>query len=57
MRAVDNDPMLEGLIGYDDFNLKSHGWEVYDFLEPIVVDGSLVGGSTVENRRARRAGQ
>ena len=39
MRAVDNDPMLEGLIGYDDFNLKSHGWEVYDFLEPIVVDG------------------
>lgn len=38
-RAANNDPMLDGLIGYDDFNLKEHGWEVYDFLQPVVVDG------------------
>lgn len=39
MRAVENDAMLEGLIGYDDFNLKEHGWEVHDFLSPVVIDG------------------
>lgn len=38
-RAANSDPMLDGLIGYHDFNLSEHGWEVYDFLEPIIVDG------------------
>lgn len=39
MRAANSEPMLDGLISYDDFNLKDHGWEVYDFLEPVVIDG------------------
>ena len=38
-RAIDNDAMLEGLISYDDFNLSQYGWEVYPFLQPVIVDG------------------
>lgn len=38
-RAINDDAMLEGLIGYDDFNLKDYGWEVYPFLEVVTVDG------------------
>lgn len=38
-RAVNSDRKLDGLIGYHDFNLKQHGWEVYDFLEVVVIDG------------------
>jgi len=38
-RAISDDAKLEGLISYDDFNLKQYGWEVVPFLEPIVVDG------------------
>jgi hypothetical protein len=38
-RAIESDAKLEGLIGYDDFKLEEMGWEVYDFLEPVVVDG------------------
>jgi len=36
-RATENDPKLDGLIGFDDFHLE--GWEVQDFLAPIVIDG------------------
>lgn len=37
-RAIEKDPQhLEGVIGYDD--LKLDGWEVYDFLKPVVIDG------------------
>ena len=39
MSAVENDAMLEGLIGYQDFNLETHGWEVHPFLQPVIVDG------------------
>ena len=38
-RAVESDAKLEGLIGYDDLKLNEMGWEVYDFLEPAIVDG------------------
>lgn len=38
-RAVNSDRKLDGLIGYHDFNLKQHGWEVYNFLEVVVIDG------------------
>jgi len=36
-RAVESDPKLEGLMSYEDLNLK--GWEVYPFLQPVVIDG------------------
>lgn len=35
-RAINDDAMLEGLIGFEDFNLK--GWEVYDFLDVVTID-------------------
>ena len=38
-RAVENDPKLDGLIGFHDLQLKSMGWEVYPFLQPVVIDG------------------
>lgn len=36
-RAVENDAKLEGLMSYEDLNLKD--WEVYPYLEPVIVDG------------------
>lgn len=35
-RAVNSDPKLEGVIGYEDLNLE--GWEVYDFLDVAVIE-------------------
>jgi len=38
-RAVNDDPKLEGLMSYEDFNLKQYGWEVLPFLEVATIDG------------------
>lgn len=38
-RAVEYDRKLEGLISTEDLNYKTHGWEVYPFLEVVVIDG------------------
>jgi hypothetical protein len=38
-RAINENVQLEGVIGYQDFNLVEHGWEVHDFLEVVVIDG------------------
>jgi hypothetical protein len=38
-RAIEDDPQLEGTIGYDDFNFEAHGWKVHPFLETVVIDG------------------
>jgi hypothetical protein len=38
-RAIENDPMLDGLIGFKDFKLEEMGWEVMPFLECVVIDG------------------
>lgn len=38
-RAIEDDPMLDGLIGFKDFELESMGWEVIPFLEVAVIDG------------------
>ena len=37
-RAVNSDAKLEGLISVDDLAYKQYGWEVFPFLEPVVVD-------------------
>lgn len=39
MRHVNSNPELHGTLGYHDFNLVRHGWEVHDFLKPVVIDG------------------
>ena len=38
-RAVNDDPKLDGLMSYDDFNLKQYGWEVLPFLQVATIDG------------------
>lgn len=38
-RAVEQQPELDGLMSYDDFNFKAHGWEVIPFLQVEVIDG------------------
>lgn len=38
-RAINDNVQLEGVIGYDDFNLKGHGWNVAPFLEVKVLNG------------------
>jgi hypothetical protein len=37
-RAVDNDPKLEGLISVDDLGYSGFDWEVFPFLDVVVID-------------------
>ena len=38
-RAINNDRKLEDLISIKDLNYEQYGWEVYDFLDVVVVNG------------------
>lgn len=38
-RAVNNDAKLEGLLSTNDLKYKEYGWNVYDFLDVLVLDG------------------
>lgn len=38
-KAIENDRKLEGLISVDDLEYDRYGWEVYPFLQPVVIDG------------------
>lgn len=38
-RTVEMDRMLEGTVGYHNFNLEQHGWNVHEFLDPVVHGG------------------
>jgi hypothetical protein len=40
-RAVEMDAALDGVIGWQDFNLDAWGWEVQPYLRPIEVHGVL----------------
>jgi len=39
MRHVDANPELDGFLSYDDLKYKESGWEVHDFLKPVMVNG------------------
>lgn len=39
LRAVENDPKLDGILQVDDLKYKQYGWEVYDYLDVVVIDG------------------
>lgn len=39
MRHVNANPVLAGKIGYQDLKLEQYGFEVYDFLDPVIIDG------------------
>ena len=38
-RAVNDDPKLDGVLSVRDLGYEEYGWEVYPFLEPVVLDG------------------
>jgi len=38
-KAVNNDAKLEGVLSTDDLKYKEYGWEVYPFLEVVVIGG------------------
>lgn len=38
-RAIESTPKLEGTIGLCDLHYEEWGWEVYPFLEPVVLHG------------------
>ena len=38
-RTTQEHPELEGILGYHDFNLEQHGWEVHPFNEVVIIDG------------------
>jgi len=39
LRAVENDPKLDGVLGYHDLGYEDYGWTVHPFLEPITIGG------------------
>ena len=39
IKAIDSDPKLEGVLSIDDLKFKDYGWEVYPFLQPVVIGG------------------
>lgn len=38
-RALELEPRLEGVLGYEHFNVTALGWESHDFLKPVEIDG------------------
>lgn len=38
-RAISNEPILDGTISTDDLKYAEYGWEVYPFLEVVVIEG------------------
>ncbi|MBK9617105.1 MAG: hypothetical protein IPO35_16930 [Uliginosibacterium sp.] len=38
-RHVENNPELHGFLSCESLRYKEFGWEVYDFLEPVVIGG------------------
>lgn len=38
-RAIEADRKLDGTIGFQDFNLKQHGWNVNEYLKPKAIGG------------------
>lgn len=38
-KVINNDSKLDGTIGLSDLKYEEAAWEVYDFLQPIVIDG------------------
>lgn len=39
LRAINNDSKLEGVLSVDDLKYEAYGWEVFPFLEPVIIDG------------------
>ena len=55
-RAVENDSKLDGVLSIDDLQYKEFGWEVYPFLDVVIVDGIAYSHYFVTGVAGRPAG-
>ncbi len=55
-RAVDNDPKLDGVLHVDALGYVGFGWEVYNFLDVVVIDGVAYSHYFVTGVAGRPAG-
>lgn len=39
VRHVNANPELDGFLGYENLRLEAMGWEMYDFLKPVIING------------------
>lgn len=39
MRHVNDNPELQGFLGYDSLRYEDMGWEVEDYLKPVIING------------------
>jgi hypothetical protein len=39
IRFANDNPELAGKLSFDDLGLADYGWEVHDFLKPVLIDG------------------
>src|SRR5688572_21026993 len=39
LRAINDDPKLDGVLSVDDLAFKEYGWEVFPFLEVVIIEG------------------
>jgi hypothetical protein len=39
VKAIDKDSKLDGTLSLDDLKYKEFGWEMYDFLEVVIIEG------------------
>ena len=39
LRAVDDNAKFEGMLSMEDLGYAEYGWEVYPFLQPVIIDG------------------
>lgn len=39
LRATDDDPKLDGVLSIKDLAYEEYGWEVYPFLETVIIEG------------------
>lgn len=56
VKAIENDPKLEGVLSLDDLNYERYGWEVHPFLEVVTIDGVAYSHYFVTGVAGRPAG-
>ena len=55
-RHINDNPVLEGLLSTDSLGYTEAGWEVYDYLKPVLIDGINYCHSFVSGVMARPIG-
>jgi hypothetical protein len=56
VRAVNDDPKLDGVLSLDDLGYKDYGWNVHNFLEVVILDGVAYSHYFVTGVAGRPAG-